>query len=115
MLIQFSVKNYLSFKDEQALSLTMAKGGELIASNTFNSDLSTHARLLKAAIIYGPNASGKSNFLAALGTMKGMVEGSATESQRGKELPVTRFLLDEMSAASPSEFEIVFVADGVRY
>ena len=70
---------------------------------------------LKQRVIYGPNASGKSNFLAALGTMKGMVMGSATESQRGKELPVTPFLLDEMSAASPSEFEIVFVADGVRY
>ena len=115
MLIQFSVKNYLSFKDEQTLSLTMAKGGELVASNTFNSDLSTNARLLKAAVIYGANASGKSNFLAAIGTMKDMVIGSATESQRGKELPVTPFLLDEMSADSPSEFEIVFVADGVRY
>ena len=67
MLIQFSVKNYLSFKEEQTLSLTMAKGGELVSSNTFKSNLSAPARLLKTAVIYGPNASGKSNFLAASG------------------------------------------------
>ena len=115
MLIQFSTKNYLSFKDEQILSLTMTKGGELVDSNTFNSNLSTPAGLLKTAVIYGPNASGKSNFLTALTAMKRIVMGSATEWQRGEELPVTPFLLDEMSADSPSEFEIVFVADGVRY
>ena len=115
MLIQFSAKNYLSFKDEQTLSLTIAKGGELVNSNTFRSNLSAPAGLLKTAVIYGPNASGKSNFLAALVAMKRIVTGSATEWQRGKELPVTPFLLDEMSAESPSEFEIVFVADGVRY
>ena len=115
MLIQFSTKNYLSFKDEQTLSLTLAKGGELVNSNTFKSNLSAPARLLKTAVIYGPNASGKSNFLAALTAMKRIVMGSATEWQRGKELPVTPFLLDEISAEAPSEFEIVFIADGVRY
>ena len=115
MFIQFTTKNYLSFKDEQTLSLTMAKGGELVDSNTFNSNLSTPAELLKTAVIYGPNASGKSNFLAALTTMKRIVMGSATEWQRGEELPVTPFLLDEISTDLPSEFEIIFVADGVRY
>ena len=115
MLIQFSAKNYLSFKDEQTLSLTMAKGGELVNSNTFRSNLSAPAGLLKTAVIYGPNASGKSNLLAALVAIKRIVTDSATEWQRGKELPVIPFLLDEMSAESPSEFEIVFVADGVRY
>jgi len=115
MFVQFSAKNYLSFKDEQTLSLTMAKGGELAASNTFNSDPSTNTRLLKSAVIYGPNASGKSNFLAAMVAMRRIVIKSAAKSQRGDKLPVTPFLLDEMSADLPSEFEIVFVADGVRY
>ncbi len=115
MLIQFSTKNYLSFKDEQTLSLTMAKGGELVNSNTFKSNLSAPASLLKTAVIYGPNASGKSNFIAALVAMKRIVMGSTTEWQRGEELPITPFLLDEMSTESPSEFEIVFISDGVRY
>ena len=115
MLIQFSAKNYLSFKDEQTLSLTMAKGGELVNSNTFKSNLSTPARLLKTAVIYGPNASGKSNFLAAVVAMRRIILRSATEWQRGDKLPVTPFLLDDMSAEAPSEFEIVFIADGVRY
>ena len=47
MLIEFSAKNFLSLKDEQTLSLTMAKKGELVESNTFNSNLPTPAKLLK--------------------------------------------------------------------
>ena len=104
-----------SYTRNEHNSLTMAKGGELVNSNTFKSNLSAPARLLKTAVIYGPNASGKSNFLAAVVAMRRIVLRSATEWQRGDELPVTPFLLDDMSAESPSEFEIVFIADGIRY
>ena len=93
----------------------MAKGGELVNSNTFKSNLSAPTRLLKTAVIYGPNAGGKSNFLSAVMAMKSIVSNSATDSQRGDELPATPFLLDAMSEELPSEFEAVFIADGIRY
>jgi len=72
-------------------------------------------RLLRSAVIYGANASGKSNFLDAMGTMSRIVETSAKESRRGDPVPVTPFMLDPATRDKPSEFEINFIAGGVRY
>ena len=115
MLIEFSVKNYRSFRDEQTLSLARAKGGELVESNTFNHGAAAGTELLRTAAIYGPNAGGKTNLVKAVGVMKRIVLESASQRQHGDSLPVTPFLLDEMNEDTPTEFEIIFIADGVRY
>jgi len=115
MLIQFSVTNFRSFRDRQTLSLVMAKGDELLGSNTFQSDVLGKASLLRSAVIYGPNAGGKSNFLLALQSMVEIVLESATELQRGDNLPVTPFRLNQATRQEPSEFEVIFIADRVRY
>jgi AAA15 family ATPase/GTPase len=71
-------------------------------------------RLLKSAGIYGANASGKSNLIKAIDTMKDLVKDSAGfEPER--ELAVTPFLLNGKSAKKPSVFEVVFLNDGVKY
>lgn len=69
MLIEFRVENYRSLRDEQALTFEAGGTGDesdlrprQIAGNT--------QKLLPAAAIYGPNASGKSNVLAALAFMR---------------------------------------------
>jgi len=115
MLIEFSVKNYRSIRDKQTLSLARSKGDELQESNVFNTDAGSSMDLLKTVAIYGPNASGKSNLIMAAGSMKSIVLESAIQRQRGDALPVKAFLLDEMTADAPTEFEIVFIAGGVRY
>lgn len=61
MLIEFSVKNFLSFKDKVTLSMEKGSGDELL-ENVFNNN---GVDLLKIAAIYGANASGKSNLLSA--------------------------------------------------
>ncbi len=113
MLIQFSVKNFRSFRDRQTLSLMRAKGGELMASNTF--DAPGGVSLLKSAVMYGPNAGGKTNFLLAMRAMQKTILKSATESQSGDSLPVTPFRLSQASRKKPCEFEAIFIADRVRY
>lgn len=115
MLIQFSVKNYRSIRDTQSLSLVMAKGDELEATNTFDANAPATSKLLRAAVIYGANAAGKSNLLGAIKTMKLIVLDSASKRQQGEELPVTPFRLNSETASRPSEFEVIFVAKGVRY
>ncbi|MBC3376672.1 ATP-binding protein [Pseudomonas sp. SWRI92] len=115
MLIQFSVKNWRSVRDEQTLSMVKAKGGELVESNSFQPDAQATDALLHSAVIYGANAAGKSNLLNALRTMRVIVVNSATNKQEGDELPVVPFLLDEETIDSPTEFEAIFVADNVRY
>ncbi|VVH66453.1 hypothetical protein BSPLISOX_1109, partial [uncultured Gammaproteobacteria bacterium] len=68
MLLEFSVTNFRSIKEKQTLSLLKTKKNEL--ENNFTAiPLSTGKNLdvLNSAVIYGANASGKSNLIKALG------------------------------------------------
>lgn len=115
MLIEFSVKNFRSIKEEQTLSLVKSKSKELEATNSFKPDVPNSVPLLRSAVIYGANAAGKSNVILAMLEMETIVRESASSGQEGDELSIEPFLFDEKSASEPSEFEIVFIAEGVRY
>lgn len=114
MLIEFSVKNFRSIKEQQTLSLVKAKGAEL-ETNSFMPEAPSSTELLNSVAIYGPNASGKSNVIKAMMAMDSIVTGSASESQEGDKISVTPFLFDELSSKEPTEFEIVFIYGGIRY
>ncbi|MCL5974827.1 MAG: ATP-binding protein [Gammaproteobacteria bacterium] len=115
MLIEMNVANFRSLKGTQTFSLAKGKGNELELTNVFTVKAASDYELLRSAVIYGPNASGKSNFLLALKTMKHIVIESATTQQRGDLLPVMPFKLCPDSRTAPSEFEVTFLVDGVRY
>lgn len=115
MLIEFSVANFRSVRERQTFTLTKARGDELAESNSFTAKAANEYQLLRSAAIYGPNAGGKSNFLFALQSMKKIVVESATTLQRGDKLPVTPFRLSKSTREAPSEFEVTFVVDHVRY
>jgi len=112
MLVEFSVKNYRSIKDKVTLSLT-ASSEDIHPGNVF-SDPSGKVRLLKTAAIYGANASGKSNVIMALQTMRQLVLKSH-ELQRGEKIDVIPFRLDPDTVEQPTEFEVVFIKDGRRF
>ncbi len=111
MLFEFSVGNYLSFKEIKTLNLVASSISDYKETNTISSERHT---LLKGAIIYGANASGKSNFIRALSTMKRIVMQSFSQSST-KELGVTPFLLNSETEKSPSYFEVLFEILGIRY
>lgn len=115
MLIEFSAANFRSLRDRQTFSLAMAKGDEMAESNTFTVQAANECRLLRSAALYGPNAGGKSNFLLALQAMKRIVLESATNLQRGDKLPVTPFRLSKTTRSAPSEFEVTFIVEHIRY
>lgn len=114
MLIEFSVKNYRSIKEQQKISLVSASGAELESTNT-SPILNGKLSLVRSAAIYGPNASGKSNLIKALQAMERVVLLSANLGQRGVELPIEPYMFDRESQELPSEFEVIFLSDGVRY
>lgn len=114
MLIEFSVENWRSIKERQTLSMVKGQGKELLETNTFDPQAPATPALLKSAAIYGANASGKSTLVHALRVMYTVVVNS-TEKQRGHELPWHPFAFDSESKSKPTTFEIVFVAEGVRY
>jgi AAA15 family ATPase/GTPase len=115
MLLDFRVKNFRSLRDEQVLSLVAAKDKTLQELNTMPSGIKAAPLLLRSAIIYGPNAGGKSNLIKALQYMRAVVAESASMMQPGQTFSVQPFRLDAESSAQPTEFEVTFILDGVRH
>ena len=117
MLIEFKVTNFRSIKETQTLSMVAgnATKDKELSGNTFDSGIPKLGSLLKSAVIYGPNAAGKSNLIAALAFMENMVRTSATEAQVGKKIKVNPFRLEAASRNEDTEFEIHFIAEDVRY
>ena len=110
MLIQFSVENFLSIKEKVVLSLLASKDNEhpnhLIADET--------NRYLKSAVIYGANASGKSNVLNAFWFMVNYVLTSHNQ-QIHKAIDRSPFKFDPETPTRPSSFEVIFTTKGIRY
>ena len=115
MLVEFRVKNFRSLREEQVLSLVASKDKTLQDTHTVSTGLKAAPRLLRSAVIYGANASGKSNLIKALQYMRGVVAESATIIQPGLTFAVQPFRLDAQSAKEPTTFEVTFIVDGVRY
>lgn len=111
MLLEFSVGNFLSFREIKTLNLVASSISDYKETNTITSE--RHI-LLKGAVIYGANASGKSNFIRAMSTMKRIVMLSFNQSST-KALGVTPFLLNTETEKSPSYFEVLFEILGTRY
>lgn len=115
MLIDFRIKNFRSLRDEQVLSLVASKDKSLQDTHTQATGIRAAPTLLRSAVVYGANASGKSNLIKALQYMRGVVTESATAIQPGQTFAVQPFRLDTDSSNQPSEFEVTFLLDGVRY
>ena len=116
MLIEFSVTNFRSIKGKQTLSMVADKALKELPENTFATDITKLPHLLSSAVIYGANASGKSNFIQAIAFMEHMVVRSAREADVGEPITdVAPFKLSAATIGQDSEFEVHFVAEGVRY
>lgn len=117
MLIDFSVTNYRSILERQTLSMAASSYfKELEVPNTFDPGLLEKVpRLLRSAVMYGPNASGKSTLIQALSFVKDRVLNSQKESQADDAIDTVPFKLTADSRAADSEFEVTFVEQDVRY
>lgn len=111
MLIQFSFKNYKSFRDEATLDLSAAKMTEF--SDRVVSE--GNDKILPMAAIYGANASGKSNIYNAFGYMADYVIESfkyGDEEEKFEKYRPTPFLFDSVSNDAGSSFEVYFTIPG---
>jgi AAA15 family ATPase/GTPase len=114
MLIEFSVANFRSFRERQTLSM-VATPRLRKRENVFKPVLAGEKLpdLLKVAVIYGPNASGKSNLLKALEVVS--LIAAREPSTRDIPLPVSPFRFDAELADKPSLLELHFIQAGLRY
>jgi AAA15 family ATPase/GTPase len=106
MLIEFRVSNYRSFNEEVVFSMVAAPRLRSHKENTVHSQEMKELGvppLLKAAAIYGPNASGKSNLLSAMDALSSLVEGN-------EKTVFTQHRYDENAIEEPCRFSISFLS-----
>jgi predicted ATPase len=102
MLLRFKVKNFKSLYREQEFSMVpmKAKAGESV---------------LPVALIYGPNASGKSNLVSALKFLVSAIQSPFRPNSEHHVPGVPKFKLTKGAQYEETEFELDFEVEGVRY
>ena len=115
MFVEFSVKNFRSLRDEQALSMVSSSDGAHLNTHTIATGLKGVPRLNRGSVVFGANASGKSNLIFAMATLRNMVLLSMAMPETARAEQYTPYRLDRASAREPTEFEIIVLIDGVRY
>ncbi|MCI7295119.1 AAA family ATPase [Butyricimonas virosa] len=116
MILDIQFKNYRSFKDKCNFSME-ASSTETKANNVFVAPVSENdeERLLKIAIIYGVNASGKTNIIRMLYALRSMIS-NMTANQGGEGIYLYEpFVLDEDSKNEPTEISISFIVNNIKH
>ncbi|MCC8119463.1 MAG: ATP-binding protein [Bacteroidales bacterium] len=113
MILQISLSNFFSIKDEVVLDLEQSNRRLpekiRLQDNAFKEN---GYSLLKSIAIFGANASGKSNFLRALSACVTLITES--HNRTGASVPLfNTFKFDEEE--NPSKFEIEFIVEGEKY
>jgi len=111
MLVNFRVENFKSYKNLEEISMEATKLKKLKESNAFNIN---NISLLKSAVIYGANASGKSSLLDAMRGMKSIIKNSIFPKKSKHYLPKA-FLLNTETKNRETFFEIEFIIDEIIY
>ena len=106
MIRDFWVKNYLSIRDKQELSF-LAKG----PSSELVTEVAEGVFLYKLGILYGPNASGKSNMLLALNQVFRLLVLSKSDANES----INRSIPFILTKDDPIEMHVSFYANGIRY
>lgn len=126
MLISFSATNFRSLKEKQTINMEVVskyhEDGTELKNNFFATEEKTAPSLLRSAVIYGSNASGKTSLIRAIYAFNHVAmcfdgaEKDGHKRSRGNPiLAYDPFLLDEKTRTKPTEFEIDFIAEKTRY
>lgn len=116
MLLRFSIKNFKTFKNSAVLSFIASNyDKETKESENIFLNKKYGLRVLKSAVVYGANASGKSKLFEALHLMKQHALYSSGIYNSENINDIKPFLLSTETENSPTEFEVVFIFEEVLY
>lgn len=115
MLVQFTFKNVLSFKDETTLDMTAINAYKEHPSNLI--DIGLKEKYVKVASIYGANASGKSNLNLAMFYFQNIIAQSLNNVGESEESVLQKHYKPYFFEEEPgnSEFQIVLIWDGYEF
>lgn len=111
MLVRFTVDNYLSFNKEAGLNL-LATTDSHHQKHIFKDSKGKEVSILRTAVIYGANGSGKSNLVKAIEfAQKLILEGTKSD----KSISFMPFRLNADCIKKPGKFEFVIKHNGTLY
>lgn len=111
MIAEFKIRNFYSLRDVQSLSFIPTNDDT--SRDIYTEEVADGVSLLKIGFIYGSNASGKTNILKALDFFsRFMVDDSLN---KGDEIGVVPFLLDDVSRKERTQFEMTFYLNREKY
>lgn len=110
MIINFSIQNFGSIKDKQTLSFEPSKTDHIEDTYIVNVG---GMKLLKLALIYGANASGKTTILSALDFLRDLV--LMPNDKKTDKLDFEPFLFDSKTPNETSILNIEFIQSGIKY
>ena len=111
MILEFSIENFFSIKSEQKLSFEPS--ADTFMTDEYSYEVKEGVRLLKVGIIYGANASGKTNILNAIEFFKTLV--LRMPKDRNEETGVVPFMLDDTSRNKMTKMSMVFYINQSKY
>lgn len=111
MLIQLTIQNFLSFRDEVTFSMVGVNSDQQHIDHLAEDAAGKGRSILPIGAIYGANAAGKSNLIEAISFAKNLVVQGTRTSQT---IPVSPFKRRDYSK-QPSKFEFIFTHQGDQY
>lgn len=115
MIAEIKFKNMFSFRDETVLSFEADKSKDLESYHVV--ELAPDVKLLKLAVIYGANASGKSNIIKVCDFIRSFI--TCTPLNKAELIKIVPFLLNRTSKEQASEFSVsIYAMNGdkaIRY
>ena len=111
MIAEFTVENFYSIKSTQKISFEPSS--DSFMSDEYTYEVKDGVRLLKVGIIYGANASGKSNVLGAIEFFKMLV--LRVPKGRNDTTRAVPFLLDETSKTKTTKMSMSFYVNQLKY
>ena len=111
MIQELKIKNFLSFKDEVTFSFEASN--DKFAEDYQVVKINDNTRLLRFAVVYGYNASGKSNLLKAFEFLSDF--WFAKRDDIDEKTGIIPFKLDLLSPNEHTSFELVFYVDDTKY
>jgi len=110
MILELKIKNFLSFKDEVTFSFEATADTTL--DEYYIAEPVPGVRILKMAMIYGANASGKSNLLHAFSFIRNFVQNIPKERDKSTRFIPFKF---DVTIDQAGSFELVFYTDGIKH
>ena len=111
MIAEFTIENFFSIKSPQKISFEPSS--DIFMSDEYSYEVKNGVKLLKVGIIYGANASGKTNILNAIDFFRMLV--LRMPKDRNEKTGVVPFMLDETSKNETTKMSMIFYINQSKY